>query len=135
MADKRTLTLTDEVTVTKIKSGKHAGENLYGYVDCDGVKYLSYTKFEAGKADYFVSTLESEWNGEKQVSRWIATEEYKPKGKGGGVYFPNKVDMLGKAMTITAEYINLKLKTPPKTAEELDKMILETLEKVKGWCK
>ena len=133
MADKITLNL-----IECVKKEKKAGGEYYIAKDEMGVEYLSSKLVTEGRGEYFVTVKNGEFNGKPTVARWIATEEYKPKGKDGKQFYPKQPDqvaMFKEAMVLVAEHINLGIIVKPKTVEELRKLILSEFEWIKGTVK
>ena len=134
MTEKKMLNILDGE-----KKTSKAGKTYHIYRDENGQKYMSSDVIDPGQGEYFISSKESEFNGKVSTSWFLSKEEYKPAGKTGAKPFypkkPDEVAMLKEAMSLTAEYINFKLKAQPKSVEELDKMIMESFIKVKSWVK
>lgn len=137
MADKKSITLTDVVSEVVTKSGKNAGKTLYTHTGIDGNKYLSYEKFPAGAEYYYLTEKETEYNGNKQISRWISLQEYKPNN-GGGKFFPkqpDKVAMLKEAGAIVDCLMACGVETKIKSRAELWERIDREFKEIEGRVK
>ena len=133
MADKVSINLLDCMEKTKKDGSKY-----YIIKDIDGVDYISKLPQKEGTGEYFVSIVNGEFNGKPTVTRWLSTEEYKPKGKDGKTFFPktpDKVAILKEAGAIVDAMIAMGIEVKCKTREELwariDRELVEVNRRVK----